>query len=273
MTTPPDLKALAPQVVTAAVAAGDAIMEIYNSNDFGTVSKDDNSPLTKADLASNKVILEHLAKIAPDIPVLSEEAKALPYDERKDWDFFWLVDPLDGTKEFIKRNGEFTVNIALIRGDTPVLGVVYAPALKRTYWAAEGQGSFKDEATRIEALDYTGGAVQLVASRSHAGAATEALVENLETDHEVNLVSSGSSLKLCMVADGEAHIYPRFGPTMEWDTAAAQAVAEQAGAKVLQPNGEPLRYNKENLLNPYFIVAKSQLLFDRAAAIARMGDG
>ena len=268
---PINLETLAPELIAAAKAAGDAIMQVYESEDFGVETKADNSPLTKADLASNAVILEQLQKLTPDIPVLSEESKHLPFAERKDWTQFWLVDPLDGTKEFIKRNGEFTVNIALIENGEPVFGVVYAPALNLTYWAAAGLGAFKGEGTenRIEAHDYTvnSGPLNLVASRSHAGAATEALVSELEQSTPVNLVSSGSSLKLCLVADGQAHLYPRFGPTMEWDTAAAQCVAEQAGAQVREPGGGPLKYNKENLLNPYFIVTKSEALFQKASDV------
>ena len=268
---PTDLGALAPKLIAAAKAAGDAIMQVYESEDFGVETKADNSPLTKADLASNKVILEHLRQLTPDIPVLSEESKHLPYAERRNWSQFWLVDPLDGTKEFIKRNGEFTVNIALVENGEPVFGVVYAPALELTYWAAAGLGAFKGENTdtRIEAHDYTtnSGPLNLVASRSHAGAATETLVKELGQTTKVNLVSSGSSLKLCLVADGQAHLYPRFGPTMEWDTAAAQCVAEQAGASVREPGGGPLRYNKEDLLNPHFIVTKSDALFQKASEV------
>lgn len=263
----PDLVALAPHLIAAAEAAGEAIMAVYEGDDFGTVTKDDNSPLTKADLASNRVILERLQTLTPDIPVMSEESKHLPFEARRDWERFWLVDPLDGTKEFIKKNGEFTVNIALIEGGAPVFGVVYAPALDLTYWAAAGVGAFKGKDTRIEALAYDGGTLKLVASRSHAGAATEALVEELELDTSVELVSIGSSLKLCLVADAQAHLYPRFGPTMEWDTAAAQCVAEQAGAQVRAPDGEALSYNKESLLNPHFIVTRSEALFHKAAAV------
>ena len=262
-----DLNALIPELIQTAEAAGQAIMKVYESDDFGTVTKADDSPLTEADLASNAVILERLHALTPDVPVLSEESKALPYAERKTWTRFWLVDPLDGTKEFIKRNGEFTVNIALIDGDTPVFGVVHAPALGLTYWAAAGVGAFRGADERIEARTYEGGTLNLVASRSHAGAATEALVAELEETTPVELVSSGSSLKLCLVADGSAHLYPRFGPTMEWDTAAAQCVAEQAGAPVREPGGGPLRYNKENLLNPHFIVTKDEALFGKASSV------
>lgn len=265
--TLPDLNALVPELIETAEAAGRAIMQVYKGDDFGTVTKADDSPLTKADLASNAVILERLHALTPDVPVLSEESKALPYAERRTWTRFWLVDPLDGTKEFIKRNGEFTVNIALIDGDAPVLGVVHAPALGLTYWAAAGVGAFRGADERIEARTYEGGTLNLVASRSHAGAATEALVAELEETTPVELVSSGSSLKLCLVADGSAHLYPRFGPTMEWDTAAAQCVAEQAGASVREPGGGPLRYNKENLLNPHFIVTKDEALFEKASSV------
>ncbi len=263
------LTALAPQLIATAEAAGTAIMQVYEGDDFGIVTKADNSPLTKADLASNAVILERLQALTPDIPVLSEESKHLPYEARKNWERFWLVDPLDGTKEFIKRNGEFTVNIALIEGNAPVFGVVHAPALGLTYWAAAGVGAFRGEGTRIEALEYGGGALKLVASRSHAGAETDALVAELEQTAPVELVSIGSSLKLCLVADGQAHLYPRFGPTMEWDTAAAQCVAEQAGAFVREPGGEALRYNKENLLNPHFIVSGSDALFIKASEVGQ----
>lgn len=261
-----DLTALIPELITLAEAAGEAIMEVYKSEDFGTTAKADDSPLTKADLASNNVIIEGLTRLTPDIPVLSEESKHLPYSERKAWTRFWLVDPLDGTKEFIKQNGEFTVNIALIEGDKPVIGVVYAPAIKLTYWAAEGLGAFRGagQDAPLRADDYESGTINLVASRSHAGPETEALIESLKRDVEVEIISIGSSLKFCLVANAQAHIYPRFGPTMEWDTAAAQCVVEGAGGKVRAPDGETLRYNKENLLNPHFIVTRSDLLFKRA---------
>lgn len=262
-----DLTAIIPDLITLAETAGGAIMEVYESEDFGETSKADDSPLTKADLASNGIIVEGLTRLTPDIPVLSEESKHLPYSERKDWSRFWLVDPLDGTKEFIKQNGEFTVNIALIEGDRPVIGVVYAPAIKLTYWAAEGLGAFKGpgQDAPVRAIDYESGPINLVASRSHAGAETEALIEALRRDTEVEIVSIGSSLKFCLVANAQAHIYPRFGPTMEWDTAAAQCVVEGAGGKVRDTQGEALRYNKEDLLNPHFIVTRSDLLFKKAA--------
>lgn len=264
----PSPETLAPELVELAERAGAAIMEVYESADFGTTTKDDDSPLTRADLASHRVIVSGLEALTPDIPVLSEESKALPFETRRSWRRFWLVDPLDGTKEFIKQNGEFTVNIALIEGDAPILSVVHAPAMGLTYWAAAGVGAFKGQGQKapIAAVSYETGTLNLVASRSHAGAATEALVATLRDELPVELVSIGSSLKLCLVADGRAHLYPRFGPTMEWDTAAAQCVVEAAGGFVRDTRGERLRYNKENLLNPHFIVSASDVLFKRAVS-------
>lgn len=269
------LETLAPELIDAAHEAGRAVMEVYKSADFGTTTKADDSPLTRADLASNKVILERLKALTPDIPILSEESKHLAYEARQGWSRFWLVDPLDGTKEFIKQNGEFTVNIALVEGDAPTMSVVYAPALDLTYWAAAGLGAFKGKDTPISVASYDqnqgDGTLNLVASRSHAGAETEALVELFRRDAPVELVSIGSSLKLCLVADGQAHLYPRFGPTMEWDTAAAQCVVEQAGGFVRDTRGQRLRYNKENLLNPHFIVSGSEALYSRAAGAVQAG--
>jgi 3'(2'), 5'-bisphosphate nucleotidase len=242
-------------------AAGAAILEVYGT-DFSVDSKEDDSPLTEADRRSNTVILEGLARIDASIPIISEETRALPYEERKDWEYFWLVDPLDGTKEFIKRNGEFTVNIALVRGQTPVLGVVYQPVGDHLYWAAEGRGAWKSteggEALRLEGGDhYTAkNAVTVVASRSHLTDEVRDFIAALEAQgKKVEFHSAGSSLKLCLVAEGSADVYPRLGPTMEWDTAAAHAIALEAGRKVLKHGtSEALLYNKENLLNPYFIV-------------------
>jgi 3'(2'), 5'-bisphosphate nucleotidase len=244
-------------IVRLAIAAGENILEIYRTGDFSVEAKSDDSPLTKADLASHEYIVGGLKELTPDIPVLSEESKAMPYHERATWTKFWLVDPLDGTKEFIKRNGEFTVNIALIELGKPVLGVVHTPALGVTYSAAEGEGAFKHEGGKTQPLKTkkeVTGILEVVASRSHAGPETEVLLAKLASDYTVNLVSKGSALKLCLVAEGAAHLYPRLGPTMEWDTAAAQCVAEQAGAHVTDLTGQRLHYNKENLLNPFFIV-------------------
>jgi len=247
---------LLPEIVALARRAGEAIMEVYRSGDAGTTSKADDSPLTLADLASHRTIVAGLKKVTPQIPVLSEEAADIPYAERKLWNCYWLVDPLDGTKEFIKRNGEFTVNIALIENGAPVIGVVYAPVLEVSYYAARGAGAFmqrgKNAARPIKVKSHQAGqAIKVVASRSHSDARTAALLERLG-DHES--VSMGSSLKFCLVAEGEAHVYPRLGPTMEWDTAAAHAVVNEAGGAVCDAAGQELRYNKADLHNPEFYV-------------------
>jgi len=243
-----DIKALAHK-------AGEAILGVYSSADFGTTFKEEGSPLTLADKAANEIIVAGLKRLTPDVPVLSEESKAAPYEERKAWDRLWIVDPLDGTKEFIKRNGEFTVNIALVEDGSPVLGVVYAPVLKTTYYGAKGMGAFRQkdgEPERISVADYSaGGPLKVVASRSHRGEELDRFLERVG-DHEV--LSMGSSLKFCLVAEGSAHIYPRLGPTMEWDTAAAQSVVEAAGGQVTTLDGVALGYNREDLLNPYFMV-------------------
>ena len=256
-----DVSSLVSEVVAIAESAGEAVMTVYAGADLGTRYKEDDSPLTRADLASHRLIKARLEALTPHIPVLSEESKAVPFEERRAWSLFWLVDPLDGTKEFVKRNGEFTVNIALVRGGKPIVGVVHAPALGSTYWAATSLGSFKRTSegdAPIHTQRYTEGALRLVASRSHAGAQTEAFVAHLGEDAhigEVDLVAIGSALKLCLVAEGAAHLYPRFGPTMEWDTAAAQCVVEAAGGEVTDLDGRALRYNKESLLNPFFLVS------------------
>ena len=261
-------------IVRIAHGAGEKILEIYDTADFGVDMKADNSPLTLADLASHHYIVDALLALTPDIPILSEESKGVAYRDRAKWTTFWLVDPLDGTKEFIKRNGEFTVNIALIEDGVPILGVVHVPYLGVTYSAAKGAGAFRtegEERTPLKALDTLGSPMQVVASRSHAGAETTAFLESLGEKHPLEVVSKGSALKLCLVAEGAADLYPRLGPTMEWDTAAAQAVVEQAGAQVTTLTGQPLRYNKENLLNPFFVVsspATASLWQDHIAAAA-----
>ncbi len=251
--------------------AGDAILEVYESGDFQTELKADSSPLTEADLASNRVIIDGLSRLTPNIPVLSEECREVPFKERADWRTFWCVDPLDGTKEFVKRNGEFTVNIALIEEGRPVMGVVHSPVLGFTYFASERAGAFKgnrgqrDGAASISVTgsvtgsvtDGKGETLRLVASRSHRGKELDAYIEGLESLGKVEIVSMGSSLKLCLVADGSADIYPRLGPTMEWDTAAAHAVVSGAGGRVTDLSGAELSYNKPKLLNPYFIVSGS----------------
>jgi len=243
------------EITALAHRAGEAILGVYASADFGTTYKEEGSPLTLADKAANDIIVAGLERLTPDVPVLSEESKAEPFEVRKSWDRLWIVDPLDGTKEFIKRNGEFTVNIALVDHGSPVLGVVYAPALKATYYGAKGLGAFRLKdgiVNRIFVSDYSaGGPLRVVASRSHRGEELDGFLEQVG-DYEV--LSMGSSLKFCLVAEGSAHIYPRLGPTMEWDTAAAQSVVEAAGGQVVSLDGEPIRYNREDLLNPSFVV-------------------
>ena len=235
--------------------AGRRILDVYESG-FEVEEKKNHSPLTKADRAAHEIICERLELLAPGIPVLSEESDEVSYEKRAGWKLFWLVDPLDGTKEFISRNGEFTVNIALIEGNRPVLGVVYVPVTGLTYFASTGAGAFKQkgecEIQEIHVRRFEHGKPIVVASRSHAGPETEAFLKNLG-EHDV--VSMGSALKLCLVAQGTADVYPRLGPTMEWDTAAAQCVVEEAGGRVTDLNRHPLVYNKASLLNPSFLVS------------------
>lgn len=239
----------------ASLEAGKAILHVYNSNDFDIEKKGDDSPLTKADKKAHDVIVSFLEKT--NIPILSEEGKNIPYEERKDWEYFWMVDPLDGTKEFIKRNGEFTVNIALIHKKKPVLGVIYVPVLKKLYWATKEEGAFLEFHTIVSklnsnkiTLDDKG--LKVVASRSHLNEETERFLKSLESPE---IVSMGSSLKFMLIAEGNADVYPRFAPTMEWDTAAAQVIVQESGANVLEKNrNSTLGYNKENLLNPHFLV-------------------
>jgi len=244
------------QVIDIAHRAGAAIMDVYRFSHTGETRKADNSPLTLADLAAHRIIVDGLASFTPGIPVLSEEAADISYLERSKWTRFWLVDPLDGTKEFIKRNGEFTVNIALIENEEAVLGVVYAPVLDVCYWGARGEGAYvergKAAAQHIAVKPHVGSEpIKVVASRSHSDARTDALLKQLG-DHLC--ISMGSSLKLCLVAEGAANFYPRLGPTMEWDTAAAHAIVNEAGGIVCNLSGEELRYNKQDLHNPEFLV-------------------
>lgn len=252
-----DYKSLALEVVEIAAKAGVRIMEIYNAAE-GIVydKKTDNSPLTRADSEGNTIICEALEKLATQFPIISEENKLLSYEDRKDYDHFWLVDPLDGTKEFIKRNGEFTVNIALIKGQHPVMSVVLTPVTNEMYWAVKGLGAFliKDgKTTQLNANEFTmeDDGLGVVCSRSHLNQETQDFIDKLSNPTKV---STGSSLKFLILAEGGAHVYPRIAPTMEWDTAAAQMILEAAGGKVISnETGEPLLYNKENLLNPYFV--------------------
>lgn len=255
--------------IEAAIEAGAEIMKIY-AKDFEVEIKSDNSPLTIADKNANTVIVDSYL-IHTGIPIISEENKQLPFNERKDWDICWMVDPLDGTKEFVKRNGEFTVNIALIENNKPVLGVIYVPVTKTLYYAIvdEGKGykvvlenhefkevSISKEADEMKPLSSNTSLVKVVGSRSHKSEATEAFIKSLEgAGKQVEIVSKGSSLKFCLVAEGNANLYPRYAPTMEWDTAAGHAICNAVGLQVMQvPGDEELQYNKENLLNPYFLV-------------------
>ncbi len=245
-------------LLDVALEAGEAIMDVYK-RDFTVTAKADDSPLTEADLAAHRIIGARLAAIAPHIPVLSEESDQKEHAQRRRWREMWLVDPLDGTKEFVNRNGEFTVNIALVRAGQPLLGVVHAPALGRTYAGVKNEGAWSrmdDRWQAITARRYTGGRAFVVASRSHRGAAVDEFLARLQAkEGPAELVSSGSSLKLCLVADGTADVYPRLGPTSEWDTGAGHAVVEAAGGTVRDLHMKPLQYNKENILNPWFIAA------------------
>ena len=244
-------------IVTIAKEAGDAIMQIYKQ-DFEVEYKQDNSPLTLADKKANDIIENGLNKLSVNFPILSEEGKEIPYEVRKRWEYFWLVDPLDGTKEFVKKNGEFTVNIALICKGAPVLGVVYAPALDVCYWAKQDEGAFKDGQKLPLKTESQRNTYKIVASRSHMSDETQAFIDAIDTDKEKELISIGSSLKICLVAEGEADIYPRLGKTMEWDTGAAHAIACEASFSLNRYDNfvysEQL-YNKNKLLNDWFVVS------------------
>ena len=262
-----NVKNLLNTAITAALEAGKAILDIYHSGEFDIKLKGDNSPLTKADTASHHVIVSFLT--TTNIPVLSEEGKDIPYQERKDWSELWIVDPIDGTKEFIKRNGEFTVNIALIINQKTELGVIFVPVTGELYFSTKELGAFKvcvdlkkhsvdklmSNADKLPLMrkDKT---FTVVASRSHMSKETETYVSDMREKHgKVNLISKGSSLKLCMVAEGQANCYPRFAPTMEWDTAAGQAICEHAGFQVIDwHTKESMLYNRKDLLNNWFLV-------------------
>lgn len=272
MTDTVQMKEMMWKAVKVSITAGKAILKVYHSG-FSVSSKADDSPLTQADMESHALISEALS--VTGLPVLSEEGRDIPWEQRKSWSSFWLVDPLDGTKEFVNRNGEFTVNIALIEDNFPVAGVIYVPVDDELFvgMGAMGAYSFLDAGEVVKACtgpdeffslglklpagkgkrEYT-----VAGSRSHMSAETTSFINELRQAHgKLNFISRGSSLKLCMVATGTADIYPRFAPTMEWDTAAGQAIAEAAGAEVVNAHtGERLRYNKHDLLNPWFIVRR-----------------
>lgn len=247
------------ELIGISYAAGKAILEIYNSEDFDIEVKGDDSPLTRADLAANKIICDGLRKITPSINIISEENAAIPYDERSSWEYCWIVDPLDGTKEFIKRNGEFTTNIALVHHGTPILGVVYVPALDQMYYGIAGVGAYayqeSESDTKLKATPFSSEdkGLKIVCSRSHLNDATQAFVDQYESPE---LVASGSSLKFILIAKGEAHLYPRLAPTSEWDTAAAHCILLESGGQInVAGTTSPLVYNKEDILNPYFIAS------------------
>lgn len=250
-----DLQPLLEIAKTAAKKAAIEILRIYESGDFSIEAKSDDSPLTQADKASHLAIVAELEKT--NLPILSEEGREIPYEERKNWDYFWMIDPLDGTKEFIKKNGEFTVNIALIHKGQPVLGVVQVPVQNKLYYASQNSGAYLDHndqgqklATNSQQRNAKG--IKVVASRSHLNDETQAYIDQL---NEPEIVSMGSSLKLIAVAESKADLYPRFAPTMEWDTAAAHAIVIEAGGKVqIKGSQSQVEYNKPNLLNPHFLV-------------------
>jgi len=265
-------KELIVTAINASIQGGAAILDVYNNEETEVTIKGDNSPLTQADQRANEAIMAVLE--STNIPVLSEEGRNIAYNERAAWEYLWIVDPLDGTKEFIKRNGEFTVNIALVKNGSPVLGVIYVPVTNDLYYGAEGLNAYKisrvGSYTVVKDFDSISSASDLlpikedrpftvVGSRSHMTSETEDYIKLLEKENgQATIMSRGSSLKICMVAEGKADQYPRFAPTMEWDTAAGHGIAKNAGFEMyLHDANEPLQYNKKDLLNPWFIVKKA----------------
>jgi 3'(2'), 5'-bisphosphate nucleotidase len=273
----PDYQRLLRIAIDAALEGGKKIMEVYDSHNVRITLKKDFSPLTEADIKSNEIIKGYLKETG--LPFLSEEEKGTPYAERRNWDLFWMVDPLDGTKEFIKRNGEFTVNIALIKGSAPLMGIIYAPYLKDLYFSYPGSGSYKISKSASERftnktlkdliaialpLPVSAGRERFTAigSRSHMSLKTWAYFRKLRKIYRnPEIIKIGSALKLCLVAEGKADLYPRFSPSMEWDIAAGHAIIEGAGFIICEySSNKPLRYNKENLMNPFFIAGKPDLI-------------
>ncbi|MBT4837653.1 MAG: 3'(2'),5'-bisphosphate nucleotidase CysQ [Methylococcales bacterium] len=250
-----DFHSYLPEVIRLAELAGEKILEIYKT-DFNVETKEDNSPLTQADLRAHHAIVDGLTKLTPDIPVLSEESSITAFEERSKWNQYWLIDPLDGTREFVKKNGEFTVNIALIKNHQPVIGVVYVPVTHIHYYASLDSGAYKkvpnEEVVNIQVRAKPDQKIMVAGSRSHRGSSLENFLKHFE---EYEIISMGSSLKLCLVAEGIADIYPRLGPTSEWDIAAAQCIVEAAGGYVTDTQMKPMKYNtKDSLLNPHFFV-------------------
>ena len=244
------------QIITLAEQAGEKILEIYET-DYAIEHKEDETPLTEADMAAHHFIEAGLRALTPEIPILSEESAGIPFETRQQWQRYWLVDPLDGTREFIKRNGEFSVNIALVEEGEATLGVVYAPVMRTSYYARRGAGAFKQEpgrqAVAMQCHKPARDKVIVAGSRSHRGASLNAFLVKL---NDYDIISMGSALKSCLVAEGVVDVYPRLGPTSEWDTAAAQCVVEEAGGRLTDTNMKVLRYNtKDSLLNPHFFVS------------------
>ncbi|VAW51417.1 3'(2'),5'-bisphosphate nucleotidase [hydrothermal vent metagenome] len=255
-----NLQRLCLECVDIARDAGDAILTIYDEG-FSVEEKEDKSPLTDADLASHNLILQRLTELTPDIPILSEESAKLPFEERSSWETYWLVDPLDGTREFVKRNGEFTVNIALIHQHKSIIGVINVPVLDIDYYAWQNGGCYKIEkkgdAAKISVKKLDGKQLTAAGSRSHGSEMMQQYMANLAADNggEVETLSMGSSLKFCLVAEGRADLYPRLGLTSEWDTGAAHCIVIEAGGYITQTDMSPLEYNtKDSLLNPFFFV-------------------
>lgn len=273
----PDYKRLVKLAIDAAIDGGVKIMEVYNSVKFNVMLKKDFSPLTEADIKSNEIIKKYLEK--SKLPVLSEEGKSIPYKKRKDWEIFWLVDPLDGTKEFIKKKGEFTVNIALIEKNMPIAGVIYVPFSKDLFFSIPGNGSYRISHVNFDSvknnslkyiikhatpLPLSGKRDRLtvIGSRSHMSIKTEIYLKKLKRQHkDLEVIKIGSSLKLCLIAEGKVDIYPRFSPSMEWDIAAGHAIIEGAGFRICELNNKnPLIYNKKDLKNPSFIAGNSKMI-------------
>jgi len=254
-----DNKQLIDELITISKEAGKAILKVYNSN-FDYQIKEDSSPLTKADKISHKIISKKLKELTPEIPILSEEDSNIPFDIRSKWEKYWLVDPLDGTKEFIKRNGEFTVNIALIEKHNPILGIIHLPVSNETFWGSNIDGSYYSNQNiikqKISVSSDDSSKIRILASRSHPSKHLDLFLKMIGN---YKIINKGSSLKFCLIASGEADLYPRLGPTSEWDIAAGDAIVRFAGGFISDLDNKPLLYNKkESLLNPYFLVSKNK---------------
>lgn len=252
-----DITSLIDPVIDIAQDAGELILQVYRG-EFEVEIKGDGTPLTIADQRSHQLICQRLMELTPDIPILSEESVGIDYETRRQWQTFWLVDPLDGTKEFIKQSGEFTVNIALMVENQPVLGVVHTPVKEWTHWGWHSGGAWKQVGTgvaeQISCNQFDGGTATVVASKSHGQAKLQQFLDNLKArEGDYQVANMGSALKICLVAEGKGDIYPRLGLTSEWDTASAHIIIREAGGRIMQPDGNEVIYNKANILNPYFL--------------------